>query len=48
MVDIGSERDIETVRQVALLLDRENGRLVDQNKSKSSPYPVWWGGAAWG
>lgn len=32
MVDIGSERDIETVRQVALLLDRENGRLVDQNK----------------
>ena len=32
MVDIASERDIETIRQVALLLDRENGRLVEQNK----------------
>ena len=32
MVDIGCERDIETVRQVALLLDRENGRLMEQNK----------------
>ena len=32
MVDIRSEHDIETVRQVALLLDRENGRLVEQNK----------------
>lgn len=32
MVDLRSERDIETVRQVALLLDRENGRLVEQVK----------------
>jgi transposase len=32
MVDIRSEHDIETVRQVALLLDRENGRLVEQVK----------------
>lgn len=32
MVELRSEHDIETVRQVALLLDRENGRLVEQNK----------------
>ncbi|MGA9752045.1 MAG: IS66 family transposase, partial [Acidobacteriota bacterium] len=32
MVDLRSEHDIETVRQVALLLDRENERLVEQNK----------------
>ncbi len=32
MVDLRSEHDIETVRQVALLLGRENGRLVEQNK----------------
>ena len=32
MVDIRSEHDIETVRQVALLLDRENERLIEDNK----------------
>jgi transposase len=32
MVDIRSEHDIETVRQVAILLDNENGRLVEMVK----------------